>query len=172
MPNGFDNPYLTQEETPFDINALLQYITDVEGGWGLGGGNPMSNWGFAPEYGQQEMSFNVNLPTYRYQGMSPEIMQALGNVFTVGDEGFDPQMFGEDFIMSQIQSQIPGLTEEDLAGMITETPLEEQIGTGGWGGSFDPTIESISDWDYGDMSSALGFTDIYSISCNVGKVDP
>ena len=45
--------------------------------------------------------------------------------------------------------------------MITETPLEEQIGTGGWGGSFDPTIESISDWDYGDMSSALGFTDIF-----------
>ena len=154
MPNGFNNPYITTtggEE--FDINALIQYLTDI--GW-----DP-SEGVYTTDPDSATVGFNVNLPTYGYQGMSPEIMQALGNVFTVGDEGFNPEMFGEDFITSQIQEQLGGLTEEDLPGWMSEMPGHmEGLGTGG-SPSFDPTIESIGDWDYGDMQSALGFTNIF-----------
>jgi hypothetical protein len=100
--------------------------------------------------------------------MSPEIMQALGNVFTVGEEGFNPQMFGEDFITSQILEQIEGAGgyEELLPDAIWEVPEgESPIGnqyTGGYfdPSQFDPTLE-IGDWDYGDVGGALGFTDIF-----------
>jgi len=180
MPNG-DNPYLTTEEgQEFDINALIQYITDVESQYGdiWQGAGQGWNVEYDPQQAQQEMGFNVNLPTYGYQGMSPEIMQALGNVFTPGEGGFSPEMFGEDFIMSQIQEQLGDLTEDDLAGMITSMP-EGELGTG-WGGSYDPTIVpgSIGDWDYGDMQSALGFTNIFdpeslaATLTQLGGIDP
>ncbi len=159
MPNGFNNPYITTEEgESFDIDALIQYLQGVDY-------NPEEG-AYSPEYGDQWIGFNVNLPTYGYQGMSPEIMQALGNVFTVGEDGFDPGIFGEDFIMSQIQSQLGDLTGEDLPEWISdESQLEGLVQTGPTGAPqsswFNPSIEDIGDWDYGDIESALEFTNIF-----------
>ena len=124
MPNGFNNPYITTEgDESFDIDALIQYITDIQGGQG-GFGN---TWDYDVTTGTSTIPFNVNLPSYGYQGMSPEIMQALGNVFTVGEDGFDPEIFGEDFIMSQILEQIEGMGgyDELLPGAIWSVPEGE-----------------------------------------------
>ena len=80
MPNGFDNPYLTQDD-PFYFSGT------TEAG-----------------------DFNFELPGYQYQGMSPEIMSSLANIFTpqsgdyfdlinmFGDSGFDMAglAFGDD----------------------------------------------------------------------------
>ena len=165
------NPYVTTTGgEDFDINAFIQYITDIESQsgtiWQPAGGG--WNVEYDPQYAEAELEFNVNLPTYGYQGMSPEIMQALGNVLTPTG-GFNPEMFGEDFIMSQILSQTPGLSEADLPGMITSMP-----GTA-WGGSFDPTIGpgGIGEWDYGDIESALPFTDVFdaeSIAATLSQI--
>ena len=181
MPNGFNNPYITTEgDESFDIDALIQYITDIQGGQG-GFGN---TWDYDVTTGTSTIPFNVNLPSYGYQGMSPEIMQALGNVFTVGEDGFDPEIFGEDFIMSQILEQIEGMGgyDELLPGAIWSVPEGESPSGVVPGGYFDPsqfnpTIE-IGDWDYGDIESALGFTNIFdpeslaATLSQLGGIDP
>ena len=85
MPNGFDNPYLTQEEgTPFDINALIQYITGVESQHGdtwLGTGQGW-NVEYDPQYGTQELGFNVQFHRERNTGK-----QELGEVNVITLDG-------------------------------------------------------------------------------------
>ena len=69
MPNGFDNPYIDDSE----INLGWHYMP--------GGDTPFGT----------ETEGSLNLPFMSYQGISPEIMDALSNVLNISDvEGFNP----------------------------------------------------------------------------------
>ena len=160
------NPYLTTTgEEAFDMNAIINYLSGAEF-WESG---PHS--GYSGEYSPYTSTFNVNLPSYGYQGISPEIMQALGNVFTVGEDGFNPQIFGEDFISSQIEEQMQDISQEDWVNLLPEDYMytQEQWDEAtplGWSTSenipgVSPSLGEIADWDYGDMESALGVTNVF-----------
>jgi hypothetical protein len=162
MSNG-NNPYMTTESgESFDINAIINYLSGAE--YHEAGS---AEW-YEPTYSDYHTPFSVNLPTYAYQGMSPEIIQALGNIFTIGDEGFDPSIIGENLITSQIEEQ---LNEQDWANLLpenfidTQEEWDEATPKPTWGsGDFwapEPTLSGIGDWDYDDMESALGFTNIF-----------
>tara|TARA_R100000234_G_C4964019_1_gene163084 strand:+ start:49 stop:873 length:825 start_codon:yes stop_codon:yes gene_type:complete len=93
------NPYITQGDVPYD--ALVEYLIDFD----LDNDDMIS-----------AITGTTNVPLYaggyQYQGMSPDIMSALGNVFTPsGTQDFNIQ----DFIQGNVGSQIQNyLASQDL----------------------------------------------------------
>ena len=94
------NPFITQiGET---IDTPIQYLTGFNVA-GAGGDDPtavaLSSIANVP----------INLGTYQYQGISPDIMQALGNVFSPsGVTNFNIDELASDNISQQIQNYLFG----------------------------------------------------------------
>ena len=94
-------------------------------------------------------------------------MGALGNVFTpTGASNFSPLQFGESNIQSQIESQLSGMSQEELDALIggdlytdpytygSATVYPEQL----------VSFASLDDFDFGNqqnIENALAFTDVF-----------
>ena len=111
MPNGFDNPYLTQDD-PYYIE-------------------PHQSSG-----GQWTELADFYLPSYQYQGMGTDIMSALSNVFNPGGgDAYNLQniLFGSDIPMDLFS---PTITFGDEGANV-----EGSWNFGGLGGSFNESLE-------------------------------
>ena len=146
MPNGFDNPYITG-------GAGDPYTGEID----------FSQW--ASDIGDWP-SVQFQLPgLYQYQGMSPEIMSALGNIFGGAEGGFMDLLPGawenwgtEDEFLNMMSQEYSygdeGLTmdwslgEDAPLGAITGT---ENLGQGFFANFFDP--ESLA----ATLSQIAGF---------------
>lgn len=166
MSNGFDNPYLTTEDTSLDFldlfgqaqNLLRADQTGVSDDWDLDFGPEYDfEWGMSQLSPEAQQAILEILPSqmYTYEGISPEIMSALGNVF--GEGGVD------------------------LMGL-HETILPDLIGPGGAGGDnlehplmmheywYDPVGPGNAEWQWGmplltDLQTeGLPFTNIFDPS--------
>ena len=179
------NPFITQsEQGQFNIDAVLNYLSGIQGEADQGGAgfNPSDPiYQITPEYAQQTVGFDVSLPSFQYQGISPEIMQALQNVFIPGSEGF-PGTFFTDLATSQIESQLPGLV---LEGQITPESqeyldaIENTMSNAGYpvvglqDVEIDPTLASITSILPQNIESGLGFTNIFdpeSIAATLSQI--
>tara|TARA_B100000519_G_C14188688_1_gene412022 strand:- start:372 stop:1247 length:876 start_codon:yes stop_codon:yes gene_type:complete len=159
------NPYITTgaQGGQANINAIINYLT---GQYGQSQDDFMGGEGFSE--GTYNYGFDVNLPTYQYQGLNQEIMGALGNVFTpTGAGNFDPQNFGQDMIQSQIEQQFGDISVEDWGNIIGDDIFTFDDATG-YGQLFYPsegpvTLGDIGDFDYDTSSieNALAFTDVF-----------
>ena len=133
MPNG-DNPYMTEYTSPdlsdsydFDMPGLIDWL---------------SSQGISDEYSQQYADYIQNYFTesylpyaemmgvgygglgmfpeggaYSYQGISPEIMQALGGVFSPQD--FSSEMPAPEDLEYQGQDWWTGIADSQLLGQIS-----------------------------------------------------
>jgi hypothetical protein len=177
------NPFITQsEQGQFNIDAILNYLSGIQGEPDQGGAGFSQSgptYQIIPEYAQQTVGFDVSLPTFQYQGISPEIMQALQNVFIPGSEGF-PGTFFTDLATSQIESQLPGLV---LEGQITpesqeyldaiQNPMSGAPTVGLQDVEIDPTLVSIASIMPQNIESGLGFTNIFdpeSIAATLAEI--
>ena len=149
MPNG-NNPYMTQSEEQY--NAIVEYLTGFDLGYENEEMNALTNLISVPLYGGG----------YQYQGMSPEIMSALGNVFTPsGNEGFNISDFVSGNINQQIEDylanegllfegNVPNLDSDQYWAM-GDNVWEDQLFTAPNTVNINPNLDE----------SALGFTNIF-----------
>ena len=173
MPNG-SNPYIrTEAGEQAQIDAVIQYLSDIDFSSAQGtAGNWYDYWADPIYSTTGTQSYDINLPSsYKYQGMSPDVMRALGDVFGIGDASFTPQGWNESNIMAQITSQF----QEDAPEEWIQGPQNWQeeynlspVGGSSWGLDLDwdssPNYGAqveLGDVDYGDIDSALGYTDIF-----------
>ena len=89
------NPFMT--EGGGNYNAIIEYLTGFDLGYENEEWNALTNTTNVPLYGGG----------YQYQGMSSDIMSALGNVFTPsGNENFNIQDFVEGDVNEQIENYL------------------------------------------------------------------
>jgi hypothetical protein len=177
------NPFMTEGGQDYDVNATLQFLEDILLEYQPGSMLPLGDiaqYTASPLYGQQDYMFNLNLPSYQYQGISPDIMGALGNVLNLsGVDDFSAADFGEDFLTNQIQDQLQGLVldnqlvqgSQEYYDAIdpqsyaegTSVPMTTDLSQF----AFDPTLyqtseeDLLSSIDFGDAQNALAFTNIF-----------
>jgi len=169
------NPFISQVPSgqTTSVDAILQYLTglgqsDYESYGTTGASTGVSGqYTFDyPQYGTTTQSFDVNLPMYQYQGISPEISQALQNVFTLGSgETFNPLQFGEEFITSQILEQLPESIEGQLTSEDIDATLANLSGINpnivGVPDDLSPTLEGIEGLSFDSQTTPLQFTNIF-----------
>ena len=105
MPNG-SNPYINEQD-------FLGYL---QGFW-------------ASPSMSEDYAWDFTLPGYQYQGMSPEIMQALGNVFSA--DSFN--------IASQLQSGFSGTASNPFLGEDVNVLFGDE------GTSIDWDVQALTD---------------------------
>ena len=142
------NPYLTQGGETYD--ALVQYLTGFNTGYE----------GEEIEALTDSISIPISLGGYQYQGMSPEIMQALGNVFMPsGTENFNVEEFAQGNISEQIQNYLSsqGLLYSGEAPSL-DSDQYWAMGDEGWANQLFATPSSI---EMNPIDSVLGFTNVF-----------
>ena len=165
------NPYITTGNPNIDISGQYNYLEDLYSYYKLFGGG----WGSDYEYSPMQ---DINMGTYSYQNINPEISSALSNVLQIPGEEI-PTDFIENFLSESLGQQyttVGGDAAVDTANYY-EGELADAYAAGGY--MTDPIFHNLNldlgeDYDQG----MLPFTNVFdpeslAIALSMGAgVDP
>lgn len=116
------NPYLTQEDTGIDVSGQYRYLEDIDYYWkvieGFFADKTWSDWQ------------DINLDTYVYQDINPEISSALSNIFS--HEGEIPSNLIEEVLDAKYGPQWVDISTDDYVTEQWYDIPQEHIDEGGF----------------------------------------